>query len=276
MNPVFAQVLMAIFRYLLAGLAAYLVGHGIVDKDLADRFIGETASWLLGLVLSGGLVWWAVIRKQAEAYFKRNMAIAGGNSENTTPEQVVAAAVKLQKEGSKPGPIESIPVSTDKGVTKSVVAILLALGLAANIACGGGNRPNLTPVQVAAETASYATDAVQLVDTVVKATSAYSVAQGGRTEQTDAVVWNIEHRLMPRARDLQKVLQLARVAQTPDVQTANQAEIKKALDAYEKAFEEVLGPGKVPDGLSGALASSVVNIRDLIKNIRVTFRFSEA
>lgn len=270
MNPVFAQVLMAIFRYLLAGLAAYLVGHEIIDKDLADRFIGETASWLLGLVLSGGLVWWAVIRKQAEAYFKRNMAIAGGNSENTTPEQVVAAAAKLQKEGSKPGPIEGT-VSTDSGVTKSVVAILLALGLAANISCARPN-PNDAPDDIAKKTASYATDGVRYVNTAQNAITAYAVAQGGRTEATDVPSKAIRDFAIPAAERLSKTLRAYSAASTPDLKKASAAEILKALDEYEKVVGDAIGSrAKLPPGLTTALSQTIVDIRELITNVRKLF-----
>lgn len=270
------QVLQACLRYLLAGLATWLIGHGIIDVELGARFADETAGMLLGVLIAGSLVVWAWIRKKTEMYFKRNLAIAGSNPNVTTPEGVVAVATKLQAAGNKPGAIEGETVVTPTGgIAKTTLTLLLAIGLVTNAGCGAGSSPNLTPVQVAAETASYATDAVQLVDSVVKTVSAYAVAQGGRTAETDRLVGAVEVKLLPRGHELARVLRLMTAAQTPDLKNATQAEIKKALDAYETAFEEVLGPGNIPPGMTNTLATSVTNIRDLIKNIRVTFRFAE-
>src|SRR6185369_9625634 len=55
------QVAGAVIRWILAGIAYMLVRHGIVDQQLADAWLGEATSILLGLAILAVPVIWRII-----------------------------------------------------------------------------------------------------------------------------------------------------------------------------------------------------------------------
>lgn len=270
-NTVFSQVLMSILRYLIAGVAAWLVSKKIIDPNLGDAFVGETAQFLLGLIIAGGLIFWAWFRKQTDAYFKRNLAIAGADRNVTRPEEIVANAAKLQAAGSKPGPIIG-DVPSGPGPT-AVVSVMMALFLTMP-AFGCGNRvdPNDTPDKIAITAAKWGQDAVQYVRSAQQIVSAYATAQGGRTPETDAPSMAIQKFVIPAAERLSGLLKAYQATSDVDLRTATSKQILTALSEYEKAVSEAIGTNaKVPPQLASQLASTVTNVRDLIVAIRSTF-----
>jgi hypothetical protein len=261
-------VLQSVLRYLMAALAGWLVSKNIINPEVGEAFISEATQLMLALAMFVGLILWSISRKKADAYFKRNMAIAGADEKITTPEQVVTNAAKLQAAGNKPGPI----MGTETGVGKqAMVTIFMALALAGTISCA---KPgvNDTPDQVAARTTVYATDAVRYVNAAQNSISAYAVAQGGRTEATNKPSEAIRDFVIPAAERLSLTLRAYSAASTPDLKNASKEEILKALAEYEKLVGDAIGSrAQLPAGLTTALAQTITDIRTLIGNIRNLF-----
>lgn len=274
MNPVYQELLKSVLRKLLTAVATYLLTAGLVDEHLAEGLVSETTALILGVVLMGWSVGWSWVKTWADAYFKRNLAIAGADSNVTTAEQVVAGAAKLQAAGSKPSEIVA-EKPTGPGVGPAAVALLLSLGLAANISCTRPN-PGDAPDTIAKKTATYATEGVRYVRVAQDAISAYAVAQGGRTEATDVPSKAVRDYVIPAAERLSVALRAYSAASTPDLKKASAAEILKALDEYEKLVGDAIGSrAKLPAGLTTALAQTIVDIRELITNVRKLFNSTQ-
>lgn len=265
MNPVYQELIKSVLRKLLTVVATYLLTAGLIDERLAEGLVSETTALILGLILLGWSLAWSYAREWSTAYFKRNLAEAGSDPNLTNSEQVVAKAVAMQKAGSRPEAIEVKSVSNGS-IKTTAITMLMAVGLASNIGCGGSN-PNTLPDQVAANTALYATDAVRLVEVFQNGLNSYTIQQGGRTAATDEISEGIKERVIPAARQLQRNLRLYSATTIPDLKTVTLEQLQEDLDEYETVVDMFLDR-ELPEGLSKNVASTVIQIRDLIRNIR--------
>ena len=151
-----------------------------------------------------------------------------------------------------------------------LMVVLAALSLL--VACDRPIDVNSGPDKIASSVAKYATDAVDYVTAAQNLVNAYTVAQGGRTPETDLVSNAIRDNVIPAAQRLGGVLRAYQATTDVNLKEATAKQILDALTSYEKVVSAAIGrEAKVPANLASQLAATVTNIRDLIIAIRNTF-----
>lgn len=176
-------------------------------------------------------------------------------------------------------PTSTMQAKRDGGFIPPNPAILLVFALGAMMvmtACAGRAGGTVTPDQRVGQVTDYATESAELAAIAQRTVNSYARGQGGRTTETDAVTKAIQEQYVPAARRLETTLKAYAAATSLDVRTSTEAEIKTALESYEKVAATIFDTSKLPPGLTTALAETTINVRKLILNIRNLFNFAPA
>jgi hypothetical protein len=97
MDPLVAEFIGAVLRWLLTSIGAYLVAHHVITADQSDRFASALIPHLLlWAPVAGGLVWslWAKYRSRLK--FIAAADAPKGASEDSINQAAKTASVKAQ------------------------------------------------------------------------------------------------------------------------------------------------------------------------------------